>query len=114
MSTTDKPHKPIDSQAVASGPAAMLKALRPQQWIKNTLVFLPFLFAIDQVWSLDNLDPVPGLVLYLLLVLVAFCALSSETSASWTVWMPRSRYCGRYRSTPPLPWWGQSAPFQEV
>ena len=51
-------------------------ALRPQQWIKNALVFLPFLFAIGQAWSLDDLDPVPGLMGKLLVVFAAFCALS--------------------------------------
>ena len=76
MSTTDKPHTPIDGQAVAAGPTALLKALRPQQWIKNTLVFLPFMFAIDQVWSLDNLDAVPELMIKLLIVFAGFCALS--------------------------------------
>ena len=30
---------------------AVLKSLRPQQWIKNALVFLPFMFAIRQAWS---------------------------------------------------------------
>ena len=55
---------------------AVLKSLRPQQWIKNALVFLPFMFAIRQAWSLDDLDPVPGLIGKLLVVFAAFCALS--------------------------------------
>ena len=51
-------------------------ALRPQQWIKNALVFLPFMFSIREAWSLDDLDPVPGLIGRLLVVFAAFCALS--------------------------------------
>ena len=54
-----------------------MKALRPLQWVKNGLVFLPFVFAIDVAWSTDDLGPVPGLLLKLLLVALAFCALSS-------------------------------------
>ena len=57
-------------------PVAWVKALRPQQWVKNGLVFLPFMFAIQQAWSPDDLDPVPGLIGHLLVVFAAFCALS--------------------------------------
>ncbi|PKB70549.1 MAG: hypothetical protein BZY87_10075 [SAR202 cluster bacterium Io17-Chloro-G6] len=56
---------------------ALLKALRPLQWVKNGLVFMPFIFAVDVAWSTDDLDPLPGLLLKLLLVALAFCALSS-------------------------------------
>ena len=55
---------------------AIFKALRPQQWVKNGLVFLPFMFAIQQAWSPDDLDPVPGLMGRLLAVFAVFCALS--------------------------------------
>lgn len=47
------------------------------QWVKNGLVFLPFVFAVDVAWSTDNLDPVPELLLKLVFVALAFCALSS-------------------------------------
>ena len=76
MGTADKSLKSFGANVAATGPAALVRALRPQQWIKNALVFLPFLFAIDQAWSLDNLDPVPGLIGKLLIVFAAFCALS--------------------------------------
>lgn len=65
-------------EAVAR-PAALFGALRPHQWIKNGLVFLPLIFSVKVAWSLDNLDPLPGLVLRTLLVFLAFCALSSGT-----------------------------------
>ena len=56
---------------------ALLKALRPLQWVKNGLVFLPCVFAVDIAWSTDDLDPVPELLLKLVIVALAFCALSS-------------------------------------
>ena len=56
---------------------SLLKALRPMQWVKNVLVFLPFVFAADIAWSTDDLEPVPELLFKLALVTLAFCALSS-------------------------------------
>ena len=76
MGTADKFKKVVGQPLL---PVALLKALRPHQWIKNGLVFLPFLFSVKVAWSLDNLDPVPGLVLRLVVVFSAFCALSSAT-----------------------------------
>jgi len=40
-------------------------------------VFLPFLFAVDLVWSPADLEAVPALLLQVLLAAVAFCALSA-------------------------------------
>ena len=56
---------------------ALLRAFRPLQWIKNALIFVPFVFAVDIAWGTHNLDPVPELLLELVLVALAFCALSS-------------------------------------
>ena len=56
---------------------ALLRAFRPLQWIKNALIFVPFVFAVDIAWSTHDLDPVPQLLLELVLVALAFCALSS-------------------------------------
>ena len=56
---------------------SLLKALRPMQWVKNVLVFLPFVFAVDIAWSTDDLEPVPELLFKLVLVALAFSALSS-------------------------------------
>ncbi len=58
------------------GPA-LLRAVRPRQWIKNSLVFLPFLFAIDLAWSPADLEAIPALLLQVVLAAVAFCALSA-------------------------------------
>ena len=76
MGSADKSYKSFGNSVAATWPAALVKTLRPQQWIKNALVFLPFMFAIRQAWSLDNLDPVPELIGKLLIVFAAFCALS--------------------------------------
>ena len=76
MGTAEKIYKSMGQSAVAMRLWALLKSLRPQQWIKNGLVFLPFMFAIRQAWSLDDLDPVPGLIGRLLVVFASFCALS--------------------------------------
>jgi len=56
---------------------ALARALRPLQWIKNGLVFLPFVFAVDIAWSTDDLGQVQELLLKLVFVALAFCALSS-------------------------------------
>ena len=76
MGTADKSYKSLRPSAVAAGPAALLMAIRPHQWVKNGLVFLPFMFAIRQAWSLEDLSPVPGLIARLLIVFAAFCALT--------------------------------------
>ena len=54
-----------------------LRLLRPLQWVKNGLVFLPFLFAIDLAWSVENLGDIPPLLVRLAILFVGFCALSS-------------------------------------
>ncbi len=76
MSTAEKICKSMGRNAAAIHGVALLRSLRPQQWIKNVLVFLPFMFAIRQAWSLDDIDPVPGLIGKLLVVFACFCALS--------------------------------------
>ena len=56
-------------------PRALVLALRPQQWVKNGLVFLPLVFAIN----VPGLDPSAQLILELVVVVLAFCAISSAT-----------------------------------
>ncbi|MDA1128853.1 MAG: decaprenyl-phosphate phosphoribosyltransferase [Chloroflexi bacterium] len=77
MGTADEIDSSATPSAFALSPMALVKALRPLQWVKNGLVFMPFVFAVDVAWSTDDLGPVPGLLLKLLLLAVAFCALSS-------------------------------------
>ncbi len=60
-----------------ANPVALLRALRPYQWVKNALVLLPFVFAINLAWSPDDLDSVVGLLLRVAVTAAAFCALSS-------------------------------------
>jgi 4-hydroxybenzoate polyprenyltransferase len=77
MGTDDKTVKPAGQGGVASQAKALVKALRPGQWIRNGLVFFPLVFSVQVAWSLNNLDPVPGLAVRLLVLFAAFCALSS-------------------------------------
>ena len=51
--------------------------LRPMQWVKNVLVLLPFLFAIEIAWSVDSTGDIPALLGKLAIVFLAFCSLSS-------------------------------------
>jgi 4-hydroxybenzoate polyprenyltransferase len=58
--------------------AALVLALRPRQWVKNGLVFLPLVFSISVAWHPDDLSPVPGLLTRLGILFAAFCAASSS------------------------------------
>lgn len=77
METSDKLLETAEHRAAPFHPQYLVKAMRPRQWIKNFLVFLPFVFSVKVAWSLDNLDPVPQIILRLIVVFLAFCALSS-------------------------------------
>ena len=79
MGLADNLNDTEGSSRVDRHPVALVKALRPHQWIKNGLVFLPFVFSVKVAWSPSNLDPVPDMVLKLVLLFLAFCALSSAT-----------------------------------
>jgi len=78
MTNLDDIAKNGTADPLCSGPMAYLEMLRPKQWIKNGLVFLPVVFAINQVWSLSNPEPIPGLLLRLGLLFLAFCLVSSS------------------------------------
>ena len=54
-----------------------LRLMRPLQWAKNGLVFLPFLFAVDIAWSVDSAGNVPDLLFRLVLVFLGFCGMAS-------------------------------------
>ena len=53
------------------------RLLRPLQWAKNGLVFLPFLFAVDIAWSVESAGDVPELLLRLVIVFLGFCGMAS-------------------------------------
>ena len=55
----------------------LLATIRPRQWVKNLLVFLPLLFAVDLVWSPEDLSTLRPHVVALLILFAGFCALSS-------------------------------------
>ena len=52
-------------------------AARPLQWVKNLLVFLPLLFAVDLVWEPSDVTTLLPYVPRLVGLFTAFCALSS-------------------------------------
>ena len=60
-----------------TGLTGLLKALRPRQWVKNLLVFLPLLFAVDLVWSAYDLTTLLPHLGRLLALVAAFCAAAS-------------------------------------
>jgi len=77
LGATDYTDNPENRGVFAASLVGLLKALRPLQWVKNGLVFLPFVFAADVAWSTEDLDQVPELLGKLTLVALAFCSLSS-------------------------------------
>ena len=58
-------------------PVALLKTMRPRQWVKNLLVLLPLLFAVDLVWTPSDLTTLLQYASPLAVLFAAFCALSS-------------------------------------
>ena len=57
--------------------AGLVGTARPRQWVKNLLVFLPLLFAVDLVWFAEDLTTLLPYVSRLAILFAAFCALSS-------------------------------------
>ena len=55
----------------------LFKTARPRQWVKNLLVFLPLLFAVDLVWYAGDLATLLPYAPQLAVLFAAFCALSS-------------------------------------
>lgn len=55
----------------------LLKALRPRQWVKNLLVFLPLLFAVDLAWTPDDLTALGPHLVRLAALAAAFCAVAA-------------------------------------
>ena len=51
-------------------------AMRPVQWTKNLLLFLPLAFAVEERWSVDDTGVLSDLLLRALAGAIIFCALS--------------------------------------
>ena len=60
-------------------PRAMLRLLRPTQWSKNGLLFLPFIFSLNLHWDLDDPTAAGRLLALAALGAVIYCALSGAT-----------------------------------
>ncbi len=54
--------------------------------MKNGLVFVPLLYAVDQAWSVEDLAPLPGLLLGLLALFAGFCLMSSAVYLVNDLW----------------------------
>ena len=65
---------PITMLTIMTALTGLLKTLRPRQWVKNLLVFLPLLFAVDLAWTPDDLTALGPHLLRLAALSVAFCA----------------------------------------
>ncbi len=57
--------------------AGLFMTARPLQWVKNLLVFLPLLFAVDLVWEPADVATLLPYIPRLAGLFAAFCALSS-------------------------------------
>ena len=57
-------------------PLAVVRAMRPLQWVKNLLVFLPMFFTLNEAWSLDDLPGALDTLASAALALLLFCAIS--------------------------------------
>ena len=67
--------QPVDFARAAR---ALVAAMRPLQWSKNLLVFLPLFFSVNQAWSLDAFDSVLTLGLRSVAAFLLFIALSGS------------------------------------
>ena len=56
---------------------ALAAAVRPRQWTKNLLVFLPLLFTVNEAWSFDDVGSAVALALRASAGFGLFCALSA-------------------------------------
>ena len=77
MAIKDRALKPEQEKRQLNPALALLQSLRMRQWVKNGLVFLPFLFAVNQAWAPDRLAAVPQSLFDLAGVFLGFCVLSS-------------------------------------
>lgn len=56
----------------------LLVEMRPKQWTKNAVIFLAFVFSINQYWKPLELSRVPILLALTALAFVLFCLVSSS------------------------------------
>ena len=54
----------------------VLKAMRPRQWTKNGIVFMAFLFSVNQHWVPDDVSTWDHLLLRATLAALVFCGVS--------------------------------------
>ena len=69
--------EPIDARTVASHLRYVFRSLRPRQWTKNLIVFMAFVFSIDQEWQASDPSSWLPLLGWTTLTFVLFCMISS-------------------------------------
>ena len=42
---------------------SLVKSMRPRQWVKNLVIFLPLVFSLNEAWSLSTGNELPTLTL---------------------------------------------------
>ncbi len=77
MATAEKSEKTSGVTGLLETALALARAMRPHQWVKNFLIFLPFVFAVGVAWSFGGPDSVAELLIRLAVVFVALCAVAS-------------------------------------
>jgi 4-hydroxybenzoate polyprenyltransferase len=65
------------SRPVASHLKALFRALRPRQWTKNGIVFLAFVFSIENEWQVSDPSTWLDLLGWTVVAFVLFCLVSS-------------------------------------
>jgi 4-hydroxybenzoate polyprenyltransferase len=54
----------------------VFKAIRPRQWTKNGIVFMAFIFSVNQYWQPDDVSSWDHLLVMATLTAIAFCAVA--------------------------------------
>jgi hypothetical protein len=75
-------HGPPNPPAHQREPVALLRAMRPTQWLKNGLVFLALVFSVGHAWQLQ--EPSTWLPL-LAQAILAFAGFSAAASAAYLI-----------------------------
>ena len=79
MNAEPRPNRPHHQPTTTASRRirALVRAIRPRQWTKNLLVFLPLLFTINEAWSLDDFASALPLIARSAAAAALFCLLSA-------------------------------------
>ena len=78
-------HQPVESEKYQRPQSSfvtllgnLILAVRPLQWVKNLLVFLPLLFSVNEAWEPGDVDAMVTLALHTAAAFAIFVLLSSS------------------------------------